>query len=591
MLQKDVARLRRFYRRRGFLQPEIDWIARLDTVRNEIDILFTIDEGPPLIVQSFDFFGPDGRAAIYQFDEGKERQRWEELRAEISALRIGERFTQFKLSRVQDLVLERLTNRGYAFARVQPRTEVDSAYNVVDVRLDVDAGPQAYIDSILVSGNRSVGDDVVLRELPFGVGDRFEYRKLIDGQRQLFGLDLFRVALIDVKPGQPQDTTVTIRVNIEEASPRLVGAQTGYAFDEGINFSGEWRHRNFFGDARRLSTQVNWITGVGPFLRSDVETDTEQNVSVSLTQPYIGTSRLSGTVSPFWRRLHRQIEVQEIGLLSSLIFEWHTFRPVTLQHTFARANLIGGAGRALGTEFYNKSILTLTARFGKADNYVRPRDGLLVQPFVEIAGRGLSSDVEYGKTGGEILFYRPLSETYDFAARLFVGHIWPFGNSKLPQDPVTAERFRAVLFYAGGGNDVRGWGNRLLGPKEAELDTLDGGGVFYRPEGGLSKVAGNLELRMPVPGWGSKWQAGIFLDYGFVGERRLNFDPSNYFYGTGAGLRYRTAAGFLRIDLAYKLNPTAKDLRRAEAYFRQGADAPTVLLRRFKLHLSIGQAF
>jgi outer membrane translocation and assembly module TamA len=61
--------------------------------------------------------------------------------------------------------------------------------------------------------------------------------------------------------------------------------------------------------------------------------------------------------------------------------------------------------------------------------------------------------------------------------------------------------------------------------------------------------------------------------------------------GTGAGVNYQTLVGFIRLDIAYKINPDPKDLRDPEDYFRLGDAAKTDWKRRFGLHLSIGRAF
>ena len=71
--------------------------------------------------------------------------------------------------------------------------------------------------------------------------------------------------------------------------------------------------------------------------------------------------------------------------------------------------------------------------------------------------------------------------------------------------------------------------------------------------------------------------------------------------GAGAGIRYLTPIGYLRFDLAFKVNPADTDLYRApELYERltgldlEGVDQPggfATFTRRLAVHISIGQAF
>src|SRR5690625_5516718 len=95
-LQRDVVRLERFYNRNGFLHPRVDYPAsQLDTTNNTIHVIFTIWEGPPLIVQDFRFVAPDGEYALSSFDEGDEREAWIAFRDRLG-LRVGSRYTEFQ---------------------------------------------------------------------------------------------------------------------------------------------------------------------------------------------------------------------------------------------------------------------------------------------------------------------------------------------------------------------------------------------------------------------------------------------------------------------------------------------------------------
>ncbi|HMB92572.1 MAG TPA: BamA/TamA family outer membrane protein, partial [Rhodothermales bacterium] len=188
-------------------------------------------------------------------------------------------------------------------------------------------------------------------------------------------------------------------------------------------------------------------------------------------------------------------------------------------------------------------------------------------------------------------------------------------------------RFDPVRFYAGGASDVRGWNQGQVGPKfnRTRLDLDENGNIQFNedgeplttteefePIGGLAKLVGNIELRMPFPGLGSQWRSAVFLDFGqvsgeetdavcapldqvcrFQDEGTISFDT--FKFGTGAGIRYETPVGYIRLDIAYKLNPDPLDLQSPrEAYlYREGFidDPGESRFSRFKLHLSLGQAF
>lgn len=110
-LARDVVRLRRFYARNGFLHTEITYPAsQLDTVRNQIHIVLSIREGPPLIIQDVGFFDPEGRYLVTTLDPGLQ-ERWRRFRDQI-AFRVGDRYTEARRVEIQDAVLNWFRDRA-----------------------------------------------------------------------------------------------------------------------------------------------------------------------------------------------------------------------------------------------------------------------------------------------------------------------------------------------------------------------------------------------------------------------------------------------------------------------------------------------
>jgi outer membrane protein insertion porin family len=410
------------------------------------------------------------------------------------------------------------------------------------------------------------------------LGERFSYQRMIRGQREIFGLKLFRIVLVDLPP-QPRDSTVSVRVLVQEAPHRKIGAQTGYARDEGINLQGELAHRNFLGKARNATLSGIWTTGLGGQRQDDLIVGTRRRGALSMRQPHFLHDRLSGIVTAFAdRQTNSAVRETEYGITTTLIYKLHSFRPLSLEYTYSEVN-------PFETPRFRKSVLALSALIGRTDDYINPAKGFLINPFMEWSDRSLGSDLRYFKLGGEVKVYIPLSRhnrQTGFAGRLYAGYIRPLGGQStdnLIEDP----RFDKIRFYAGGANDVRGWGVQALGPKVVEPDSVTDE-LLYTPEGRLSKIAGNLELRLPFPGLGSNWQTGTFIDFGVLGERSLRF-------GAGGGVRYQTPIGFLRFDVAIKLNPSRADQSTAAAYFANPQNPETSFGRRIKYYISIGHAF
>ena len=624
-LQKDVVRIRNFYHLNGFLKADIDYPAsQLDTSRNSIRVIFSVDEGPPLIIDSVAYRTPEGERVATRFGARNSR-RWQRFRAQ-SPIREGERFTSTNFALAKGSTLDWVRNRGYAFVTLDADSLIDAENDRARLTMTVDPGPYTVVDSILIEGNTSVPDNVVRRELPLEVGKPFSQKRLVEGQRELFGLDLFRVAVADV-PEQPRDSTVTVRYTVREANLRLVRAQTGYGLDDGIVLEPSWTHRNFLGGARKFTVSGEYRSGLGARPGGSFEPITRVGATVSLRQPYLFNRRTSGIFSTFYIREENpnlRSYYQEGGATATALYEFAPFRNLSLAYTFARAfPLRPDAG--LGSGIYNRSVVSASATLGKVDDYLNPKRGTLFRPLVEESGTLIPSGVEYRKVALEGVRYQPLTQRVSFAGRLFAGRLWPTGGSKNQDDPIVEQRFDRIRFVAGGASDVRGWGLEQLGPRILRADsiftpvggttggapeavTLDQGSIAYEAVGGLAKIAGNLELRLPFPSLpflklGPEWATAVFLDFGQITEGTLN--PSSLRFGTGGGIRYETPIGYVRFDLGYKINPSTFDLYSPEGYYCYvndiaegdacnavtGSKGGKSWTRRLQPHISIGQAF
>lgn len=598
-LQKDAVRLERFYNRNGFLHPEIGWLVRLDSARNEVRILYTVREGPPLELEELRFHGLDGGPAVELFPAGL-REDWRRFR-ERTALQRGARLTDFRLIQLQDQTLGWVRDQGYAFAEVGAESEIDSLRNEGRVTILVDPGPRGRVSEIVVEGNESVNDRVVTRELPFSVGDRFSYSKLIEGQREVFGLNLFQIALADVPRDQPRDSTVVVRLRVREGEPRVITGGGSYFTEAGLTGDAQWTHRNFFGGARTFTAGLRAQTGLGAFAE---EPDVVYRASASLRQPYFLNRRLSYTVAPFAETRDNEIDASTaFGGDVTLLYELDQLKTASLQYGFetrdVRRYSYGSTGddqssyielvqaATLEPGRVNRNTLGLAATYGVVDDAFDPRRGFILRPSLTVAGPPSLSTVEYGRARLTATGYVPLTRSISLAGRLTGGRLLPFGKS-LPEGPLdafgTLLTLRDALFFNGGTADVRGWGNYRLGPKALDLiltEEADGAdttlafsaGPFF-PLGTLAKLSGSLEARMPFPGLGPSWGTHVFFDAGRAWSPDDRFelpetfllstiydDPERFFYGVGGGFSVGTAVGALRFSVAYKLNPTFFDLR------------------------------
>ena len=623
-LQKDVVRLTRFYQRSGFLHPAVDYELRPNEQGDVVDVMFVISEGASVTLR--DLWVATRAGDVEGQLPDSLRPEWTKLQSELARAR-GQRFGDAEAALMEDKTRAWLQDRGYPLAKVQTTRQVDSSQ--VDVTLQVDPGRRQRVAHVTVDGRRSVSDRVILRELPFRPGDWYSAQDLTEGRQRLQQIDLFRQAQLNVELKQPSDTTVGVRVEVLEGGPRVSLAELGY-ISEGAGISGrvQWTHPNFTGGARSLTASVEGQSGIG-----SVASQKEKLLrgSLTLTQPYVYMPRLSLGIGPFSEyRDDLQDRSIAVGVSATFLYRLGTLNTIALRYQYEASHIYeyrfgttsdGSINLArllainspalqdsLGHDI-DKSSVTVTGSFGKADNLANPRKGWSIRPRAEITVPSAITTVQFGRLDLTVAGYHPIGRKTTLAARMSVGRLFPFGKSvPLPGDsPVfSVIRLRDETMTAGGTDDVRGWGSRLLGPKfpavEARIEGTDTllSSDSYLPAGMLARLAGTLEFRFPFPGLTNAWGAQLFMDMGKVWTPDDRFKlavlerDTDLRFSLGTGISYQTPVGAIRLGLGYKLNPSELDVRDAGevlAALEQGLPATTAETdwsRRLHLHLSFG---
>ncbi len=621
-LQKDVARLRRFYNESGFPRPEIDYEVKSNTDGGEARVTFVIEDGPAVKLRGLRLAQPPGLPDSVAGE-------WRGLESDLASFR-GERFGSVQARTVEAKIVSFLGDRGYPDPVVRSAVTIDSTAGLADLDLAVEPGPRRKVGPITVDGNRSVTDRVVERELPFQTGDWLSAGALAEGRARVQQVNLFRQ--VTLTPGAG-DSVVPLRVSIGESRPRLSLAEIGYVSDgPGLTGRVQWTHPNFTGGARSLTASLEIQTGVASL---DAQSERLLHAGVTLTQPYVFVRGLIGSVGPFFEFQddYRDKSVS-LGAAASLVYRLGDLSSVLLQYRYRAKEILeyrfgdvapsdlddqirGTLGDlalldSLGSSD-DESTVSLSATLGKVDNVVNPRRGVLFRPSVAVTFPAAISTASFVRLDLTTSAYEPLGRDVVVAGRLSVGRLLPYGKSiPEPGEDPTIEfiHLRDESMTAGGTDDVRGWDRRMLGPKLPDVETSIRGtdtvlvADRYSPIGALARLTGSLELRFPAPGLSSNWGAHVFLDGGRVWtpDERFSSSPflpaeTDFRFATGGGLSYLTPVGAVRMSLAYKINPSDLDLRDAGEVLDAvvaGApigSVPTSWWRRLHLHLSIGLAF
>jgi len=619
ILQEDVARLRLFYRRQGFLEAHVDYRVEADRKRQKVRVTVLVEEGEPLRLRQLSMLSADSTSMIGSPElQGEIQAGWDEIKAK----HLGQRFSEQEVAQTQADLGTLLGNHGYARLTIEPRAAIDSTAHTADLVCVVDTGARARFSTIQVEGLTKVPEHILTRQLGFEPGDWSSRRALEKGRENVLSVDLFRTAKLDLEKGEPGDTLLPVSVVVQEDRPRFTTIEGGYATD-GAGVSGQvrWTHPNFTGGARSLNAVVLFQSGL--WATSDVK-DRLLRTTLVLNQPYLGFPALSMGFGPSFELRDGQIDRSAAwSFQNTLVWRFTTLQSAALryEYTYRRVDdshvqdLAPGSALAESLAVPVKtSLISLNTSVGRLDNFARPQHGVVIKPNLSITAPPVLGTVEFGRADVQATMFAPIpGHSNALMLRGKIGQVFPFGKSvPLPgEDPaVELLRMRDFTLTAGGSDDVRGYGTRLLGPKipsvEREISGTDT--VFtsdhYAEVGGLQRWTGSVELRLGMRRLSKDIFAHLFGDAGRVwtSDSRFEFaqianSDEQVHFTTGGGLGYYTPIGAIRFDLGYKLNPSVYDLRDAGDVLKAllaGKDpstAPAKTINRYALHLSLGLYF
>ena len=567
--EADLKRIVAFYADRGFPEARIrTFDVNLSEDQNSVAITIDIEEGEPLVAEEVQLVG---------FDE---LPAWSRRRLEGRlALRPGEPLDRALMQASREAALDELRERGYPYASVRLSDAPGTAERQRIVRLTAETGPQARFGPVDITGNTSVSEQVIQRQLVFRPGEVYSQSRMLESQRRLYGLEVFQFANVQpLREEGEQPVEIPTRVTVTEGRHRRVNFSLGYGSEERVRGEVDWRHVNFFGGARTAGVRARYSL-------------LDRGVRLNFTEPYFLTPRLSFTAQgqawftdeplyaletwggrvtvnrQFGRGARRGMRAQPANNLAfTYANEWESYSLANeaLEDLTIRDELIAlGLDPRFGTGRGQRSAISLDGGRNTTDNILDARRGYFATAHLEQAGGWLGGTWDYYEVTAEGRYYLALGQAAVVAVRARGGSIDALRGE--PNIEGAVPFFKR--YFLGGAQNLRGWGRFEVAP-------LSGAGL---PIGGHTFMNVSTEVRFPV--WGNVG-AVLFLDGGNVWSGPWDFNLNDLRYNVGPGLRYNTPIGPIRADVGYQLNPRP-------GLLVNGQQEP----RRFRFHFSIGHAF
>lgn len=441
-------------------------------------------------------------------------------------------------------LLTRLREAGHPLAAVADREVlVDHEAQAMDVTWTLSPGPRANFAVPEIAGETAVNRALIARITGRLAGEPYTPARLDRTRRELQALGAFDLVRVRAAARVDEAGRLPVTVTLSDRPRNAAGFNLAYETNFGPSGRVYYERRNVFGNAERLRIEAE-VSRLGT---GEGTAELNYRLGASFRRPglFAGRTTLITQVEGLRERLDaydRDAFVASVLLEHPLGDRW-TVQGGPIFET-------GRIGRDDNLAPFTLLGVVTGVRYDSTESLLDPRSGLRanlsVTPYAALDGgtsftRGLTTLRTYFDLtgdGGTVL-----------ALRGAVGSLLGAERDEVPLDK---------RFYAGGGGSVRGYGYQRIGPRDAR----------NRPLGGASLVEGSVELRQRLRG---NFGMAAFVDAGSVGATSTP-SVSDVRLGAGLGLRYATAIGPLRLDVAIPLD-------------RQPGDSA------YGLYVGLGQAF
>ena len=567
ILTNDVAILSQFYNDNGYVEHKVDDPVLL-RARDGLELVFRIHEGPQYRVGKVEIGGD-------LIQDGKEMLKSVKLTT-------GQIFRGSRLREDITSLEEMYSNKGFAFRQIDPVTNINQNQKIVDIALVITKGPPVYFNRVLVAGNTKTRDKVVRRELLANEQELFSGTKITQSRNALQRTGYFEDVQVTTKKTNQPDT-IDVLVDIKEGPTGNFQVGAGYSSGDGFLFNANVSEKNLMGRGQGVSG--NFSIG-----------SSRQDFILNVNDPYFMDSKVSAGLDAFkTKRENEDYNDKRLGFGFNTSYPLNDFRMPFFGG--------GGANRPIGSdELASNSPMTIWDYMRGGVSYALTHetiDGIsknASESIKEEAGKSLTSAVTPGITyDSRDHFFAPTEGTKSAFAvkmaglggdtRFIKGDISARWHYPLLKDPKWGGNWVLALggqlgyglgladrndggsdlplferYFLGGINSVRGFAERSLGPRAKSNCSVPEGGtetVCKSTEvvGGDKAAVFNTELLFP-----------IMEQYGIRGV--AFFDMGNAFNGfsfgdlrksVGAGVRWMSPFGPLRVELGFPLNKQSHD--------------------------------
>jgi len=487
----------------GYYDVEIDSELRHGDACWQAD--FTIRPGQPVVL----------RNVSIKVDGGDDKLQ---AVARACALRSGDVLQHAKYDTCRRQITRLAEDRGY-FSRefIERRVDVYPDDFAADITLHLVTGPR-YVFGETTLDQEVLDHDLIRRFVAIAPGDPYDAERVRLLQRDLIASTYFDQVVFDRDARGAPHFDVPLKVSLTAGKKYQYTAGVGFATDTGPKLRGGVLNRRINASGHQGEVEANL---------SRVISDIKVSYRVPLEKPRD------------WATYDTGYKLEDNDSFKSALFTAGAQRVQQRKNGWARTVFLQLRLEDYETgTFQEDQSKLLTPGIGYAfveeDYPPRPLAGHRTSVLLRGAADFLISDTSFLQVYGNTKWVFGLWSGARLLTRVEAGFTAIDRFAELPA---------TVRFYAGGDVSVRGYAYQSLGP----TDLL--GAVI----GGSNLLVGSVEIDQQVT---ENWSIAAFIDSGNAYDVFKDFDPAT---GVGAGIRWLSPLGPIRIDVAVPLEKDAPD--------------------------------
>lgn len=525
-LQFDQELLRKFYLNEGYADFQVKSAhAELSPNKDSFYISFVVDEG-----EQYKF----GDINVTSELKDGEKPNF----SDIITTKTGKIYNASEIDDTIAAMTKRLGDKGYAFTDIQPKLERNKEKHIANLTYVIKQGARVYVERINITGNVRTLDEVIRREFRLSEGDAYNNSQLQRSEQRINNLNFFEKVDVKNEQGSAPDKSV-INVDVKEKSTGEVTIGAGYSSADGPLANFGVSEKNLLGTGQELS--ANFVIAA-----------LSKQAKISYTNPYFMDRELAAGFDVF--RTKQELTSTSTYSMDSkgVVLRGAYALQEKLQHGFdysIKENNVTNVQPTASIYIQQQAGVNVNSSVGQSFSYDErnnknsPTNGYFLSLSQEFAGLG--GDSHYLKHEAKASYYYPLTKTITADVMGSGGYL--FGTNS------NGVRINDRFFI--GGDDLRGFQNAGIGPRDTSTTDPLGGNTYY---------TGTAEVTFPI---GLPEELGVkgsvFTDVGSlwgIDQTGSNIaDSSAIRVSSGVGALWASPFGPIRIDFAQAIKKQSYD--------------------------------